>query len=79
MVVVWGLYRPLGVLGKALEARGTGSGAPSDGRFLQFKKKMAHFYTYFGLNSYFKAMFHQAKGFKISLNVLNRINEVQVL
>jgi len=33
--------------------------------------------AYFGQNSYFKAIIHQFKVFKISLNVLNRINEVQ--
>jgi len=47
--------------------------------FCSFSIKITHFYAYFGQNSYFKAITHQLKGFKISLNVLNRINEVQVL
>jgi len=37
------------------------------------------FYAYFGQNKYFKAITHQLNAFKISLNVINRINEVQVL
>jgi len=49
------------------------------GDFCNFSIKIAHFYAYFGRNSYFKAITHQLKAFKISLNILNRINEVQVL
>jgi len=44
-----------------------------------FSIKLTHFYAYFGQNSCFKAIIHQLKAFKINLNVLNRINEVQVL
>jgi len=32
-----------------------------------------YFYTYFGQNSYFKAITHQLKALKISLNTLNII------
>jgi len=49
------------------------------GRSLQFFNKSNAFFAYFGQNSYFKAITHQSKTFKISLNVLNKINEVQVL
>jgi len=38
-----------------------------------------HFYAYFGQNSYSEAITHQLKAIKIRLNVLNRINDVQVL
>jgi len=37
-----------------------------------------HFYANFSQNSYFKAITYQLKVFKISLNILNRINEVLV-
>jgi len=60
--------------------RGTGGGAPSRWAiFAIFSIKITHFNAYFGHNSYFKAIIHQIKGFKISQNVLNRINEVQIL
>jgi len=49
------------------------------GDFCNFSIKITHFYVYFGQNNYFKAITYQLKGFKISLNVLSRINEVQVL
>jgi len=49
------------------------------GYFCYFSVKITHFYTHFGQNSYFKAITHQIKAFKISLNVLNRINKVQIL
>jgi len=52
---------------------------PALGDFCNFSIKITLFYAYFGLNSYFKAITRQFKAFKISLNVLNRINEVQVL
>jgi len=38
-----------------------------------------YFYAYFGQISYFKAITHQLKALKISLNLLNTINEGQVL
>jgi len=44
--------------------------------FCDFSIKIMHFYAYFGQNSYFKAITHKLKAFKISLNVLNRINKV---
>jgi len=62
------------------EERESGGGSPSAGRFLQFfNKNNAFLCIYFGQNSYFKATAHQLEAFKISLNVLHRINEVQVL
>jgi len=60
------------------EARGLEAELSDTGRFLHFFK-ITHFYAYFGQNSYFKAITHQLKEFKISLNVLNRKNEDQVL
>jgi len=65
----WGL----GTEPQPPEARGSGSGAPSAGRFLQVLNKNNAFYAYFGQNTYFKAITHQLKALKISLNVLNRI------
>jgi len=47
--------------------------------FLQFFNKIIHFYAYFGQNRCFKSITHHLKAFKINLNVLNRINKVQVL
>jgi len=39
--------------------------SPSVGRFLQFfNENNAHFYAYFGQNSYFKAITHQLKTFE---------------
>jgi len=65
------------------EAGGLGATPPSvggkgvwGGRFLQFFDKITHFSVYFGQNSYFKAVTDQLKTFKISLNVLIRINKV---
>jgi len=58
---------------------GSGGRAPALGDFCNFSIKITHFYADFGQNSYFKAVTYQLKAFKISLNVLNRINEVQVL
>jgi len=49
------------------------------GDFYNFLIKITHSYAYFGFNSYFEAITHQLKAFKISLSVLNRINEEQVL
>jgi len=70
-------------LGADLQAAGghweSGSEAPIAGRFLQNFNKNNAFYAYFDQNSYFKAIIHQFKAFKSSLNVLNRINEVKVL
>jgi len=40
---------------------------------LPFFNKITHFYAYFDQNSYFKAITHQLKAFKISLKVINRI------
>jgi len=57
-------------------ARGSGGEDPSAGRFLQFFHKNNTFLYIFRANSYFKAI--KLKAFKISLNVLNRINEAQV-
>jgi len=61
--------------------RGFGSGALGAGRLLQFlnNNNITHIYSYFGRNSSFKAITHQLKAFKISLNVPNWINEVQDL
>jgi len=56
---------------------GLGGGVLGD--FCNFSIKITHFYAYFGQNSYFKAITHQLKSFKINLNVLNRINEIQIL
>jgi len=56
-----------------------GAEPPGLGDFCNFSVKMTYFYAYFGQNSYFKAIIHQLKAFKISLNALDRINEVQVL
>jgi len=58
--------------------RGSGGKTALDD-FCNFSMKIAHFYAYFGQNSYFKAITHQLQVFKISINVLNRINEVQIL
>jgi len=58
------------------EVKGSGDGASSAGRFFNFLIKITHFYENFGQNSYFKAITHQLKAFKITLNVLNRIHEV---
>jgi len=56
-------------------------GSAALGNFCNFsiKKKKNVFKAYFGQKRYFKAITHQLKAFKISLNVLSRINEVQVL
>jgi len=54
----------------------------SAGGFLalgNFSIKITHFYAYFDQKSYFKEITRQLKAFKISLNVINRINEVQAL
>jgi len=59
--------------------RGLGVESPALGEFCNFSIKLTHFYAYIGQNSYFKAITQQIKTFKISLNVPNRINEVQVL
>jgi len=56
-----------------------GGWAQSSGQFLQFFNKNNAFYAYFVQNTCFKAIIHQSKAFKISLNVINWINEVQVL
>jgi len=47
--------------------------------FSNFLIKIKHFYEFFAQNSYFKAITHQLQAFKISLNVINRINELQIL
>jgi len=57
---------------------GLGEEPPALGHFYIFLIKITHIYVYFGQNSYFKAITHQLKVLKISLNVLNKINEVQV-
>jgi len=49
------------------------------GDFCNFLIKITHFYAYFSQNRYFKVITHQLKAFKISLNILNGINEIQVL
>jgi len=58
---------------------GLGAEPPPLGDFCNFSIKITRFYAYFGQNNYFEGMTHQLKAFKISLNVLNRINEVKVL
>jgi len=57
----------------------TAGGHRGLGDFCNFSIKITHFYAYFGQNSCFIAIIHRSKAFKISLNVLNRINEVHVL
>jgi len=61
------------------KARGSGNGAPALGYFCNFLIKITYFYAYFGQNRYVKAITHQLNAFKISLNVLNSIKEVQGL
>jgi len=61
------------------EGGGGGWASQTLGNFCNFSIMITQFYAYFGQNSCFKAIIHQLKAFKISLNVLNRINEVQVL
>jgi len=53
---------------------GSGNKALALGDLYNFSIKITHIYAYFSQNSYFKATTHQLKAFKISLNVLNRIN-----
>jgi len=53
--------------------------SPSVGDISNFSIEITHFYADFGQNSYFESITYQLKVYKISLNVLNRINEVQVL
>jgi len=49
------------------------------GDFCNFSIKITHFYAYFGQNkANFKAI-TQLKVFKISVSILNRMNEVQFL
>jgi len=71
-----------------VEIWGSENKATRTGRFLQFFNKnnacnfsikITHFYAYFGQNSYLKQKLINYKALKSSLNVLNRINEVQVL
>jgi len=57
----------------------SGAKSPALGDFCNFPIKITLFYAYFGQITYFKVVSHQFKSFKISLNVLNRINEEQVL
>jgi len=45
---------------------GLGAETPSLGDFYNFSIKITNFYAYFGQNSYFKAIMHQLKAFKIS-------------
>jgi len=59
--------------------RGLGANLSALGDFCNFSMKITIFLCIFHPNSYFKAITYQFKAFKISLNVLNRINEVQVL
>jgi len=78
------LPEAIGCLGDSPpEARRSGNGAPAlgdfCGDFCNFLIKITYFYAYFGQNRYFKAIIHQLKAFKISLNVLNSINKLQVL
>jgi len=51
---------------------GLGEESPALGDFCNFSIKRTHFYAYFGQNSYFKAITHQLKAFKINLNVQTR-------
>jgi len=64
---------------KILIGGGLRAEAPTLGDFCNFSVKITYFYACFGQNSYFKAITHQLKAIKITLNVLNRMNEVQVL
>jgi len=67
-------------LGQSLQRPGgLEAETPVAGRFLLFFNKNNAFLCIFRPNSYFKAITHQLKWFKISPNVLNRINKVQVL
>jgi len=72
-----------GGLPEAIEGLGIlppeAKGSAALGDFCNFSIKKNIFNAYFGQNRYFKAIIHQLKAFKISLNVLNRINEVKVL
>jgi len=58
---------------------GLGAKPPALADFCNFSIKITLFYAYFSQNSYFKIINYQFKAFKISLNVLNRINKEQVL
>jgi len=49
------------------------------GDFCNFSLKITHLYEYFGQNSYFKKQLVNLKHLKSSLNVLNRVTEVQSL
>jgi len=73
------LARVMGAKPHPPKAGCSGALPPSLGDFCNYSIKITHFYTYFGQNSYFKAITRQLKGLKISLNALNRINEVQLL
>jgi len=75
-----GIWRPSGGLGaNPPAAGGWGFRSKTLGNFCNFSIKKTHFYAYFGKNSYFYSITQPLKTFKISLNVLNWINEVQVL
>jgi len=56
----------LGVKTPASKGKGglAGGKAPALGEFCNFSIKITHFYAYFGLNSYFKAVNHQLKAFE---------------
>jgi len=71
----------MGRVGRGLKVEPPAARAHSTRQFLQFFNKSNTFLGIFRPNNYFKAISHQLKAFKISLNipVLNKINEVQVL
>jgi len=63
---VWGAKAP-----SHWRQGGLGAESPALGNFCYFSIKIMHFYAYFGQNSCFKAITHQLKACKISLNVIN--------
>jgi len=78
----WAWEPRLGVWGKAPSRGRQGcleAEPPALVELYNFSINITQFYAYFGQNSYSKAITHQFKAFKMSLNVLYRINEVQVL
>jgi len=60
------IRRRLGIKLPAAGSKRSGAKPPALGNF---SIKITYFYAYFCQNSYFKAISHQLKAFKISLNV----------
>jgi len=59
----------------SLEEKGSGSVAPSAGRFLKFFNKNNAFCVYFCQNSCFKTITHQLKAFEINYVYINKIKK----